>query len=269
MKTEQDLLHFLGLMWVDYCKMNPQAQEIYTQLSKNNKVVNDHIALRTFNHPKLGIQSLAQHFEAYGYEARGDYTFTEKKLCAKHYEHKNNPDLPKIFISELELEKVSPYIQETINQVVEQIPNDKINTEDFIYSGTHWEADYQVYSKLAETSEYASWVYAFGFRPNHFTVSINHLTQFEDIAPLNEYIKSLGFKLNTSGGEIKGTASEYLEQSSTMANEVPLKFKDGVHHVPACYYEFAKRYPLQNGHLYQGFIAKSADKIFESTNKKN
>jgi hypothetical protein len=37
--------------------------------------------------------------------------------------------------------------------------------------------------------------------------------------------------------------------------------------VPACYYEFARRYPIANGELYQGFIAASADKIFESTNR--
>ncbi len=31
--------------------------------------------------------------------------------------------------------------------------------------------------------------------------------------------------------------------------------------------EFAHRYPLPNGNLFQGFVAKSADKIFESTNR--
>jgi hypothetical protein len=37
--------------------------------------------------------------------------------------------------------------------------------------------------------------------------------------------------------------------------------------LPSCFYEFAKRYPLENGELYSGFVAASADKIFESTNK--
>ncbi len=52
-----------------------------------------------------------------------------------------------------------------------------------------------------------------------------------------------------------------------MASEIPVKFDDGLHNIPGCYYEFAKRYPLANGKLYQGFVAKSADKIFESTNR--
>ncbi|MBX3040139.1 MAG: DUF1338 family protein, partial [Bdellovibrionaceae bacterium] len=76
-----------------------------------------------------------------------------------------------------------------------------------------------------------------------------------------------GHKLNASGGLIKGSPEAMLEQSSTMARPVPVKFNDGTHEVPACYYEFAKRYPQKNGELYHGFIEKSADKIFESTNR--
>jgi hypothetical protein len=259
---------FLDTMWTDYCKMNPQAALIYKALSEKNKhVLNDHIALRTFNSPKLGIKSLAQHFEKYGYEDRGEYVFKEKKLYAKHYEHKTNPDLPKIFISELKVEEMPDFVQKVIANIVEQIPQSKIDSEDFIFSGTHWPIEHNVYEKLAEVSEYASWVYAWGFRPNHFTVSINHMNQTQDILELNAFIKSLGVKLNASGGEVKGTPEELLEQSSTMANEEPVKFKEGVFKIPACYYEFAKRYKMDNGKLYQGFIAKSADKIFESTNK--
>lgn len=52
-----------------------------------------------------------------------------------------------------------------------------------------------------------------------------------------------------------------------MAGEIQWQFGDGVYSIPACYYEFAKRYPMANGNLYHGFIAKSADKIFESTNR--
>ncbi|MGB1300776.1 MAG: DUF1338 domain-containing protein, partial [Pseudoalteromonas tetraodonis] len=33
-----------------------------------------------------------------------------------------------------------------------------------------------------------------------------------------------------------------------------------------CFYEFAIRYPKPDGEIYTGFVAASADKIFESTN---
>jgi hypothetical protein len=48
---------------------------------------------------------------------------------------------------------------------------------------------------------------------------------------------------------------------------IQLKIVEGLKEIPACYYEFAKRYPDADGKLYSGFIAKSADKIFESTDK--
>lgn len=257
----------LEKMWVDYCQLNPAAKRIHDLLAaKGETVLNDHIALRTFNHPRLGIESLAKHFKKLGYVEKNDYTFVEKKLYAKHYEHPNE-NMPKIFISELELEKVSPFIRDTVNKLVDQIPASLIESETFAMSGRPWPMTYALYSELAKESEYASWVAAYGFRPNHFTVNINALKGFEDITDLNDFIKTNGYVLNKSGGEIKGTKADYLEQSSTMASEIPVKFEDGTHNIPGCYYEFAKRYPLENGKLYQGFVAKSADKIFESTNK--
>ena len=71
--------------------------------------------------------------------------------------------------------------------------------------------------------------------------------------------------MNTSGGEVKGSKEVCLEQSSTLANTIEVEFKDGKLNIPACYYEFAKRYALKDGNLYKGFVAASADKIFEST----
>lgn len=259
--------NYMSSMWADYILMNPQAQKIHNLFSHAGETLeNDHIALRTFNHPRLGITSLAQHFLPYGYQISGEYFFVEKKLYAQHLEHEDK-SYPKIFISELELQKMSPFVRETLNQCAQQVPDDKINDPTFVFSGKHWTTYHSVYQKLAAESEYASWVYAYGFRPNHFTVNINNLKNFSDITRLNDFIKMNGFKLNASGGEIKGTPAELLEQSSTMAPEVNVQFADGIYPLPGCYYEFAKRYPMRNGELYHGFIAKSADKIFESTNK--
>ena len=86
---------------------------------------------------------------------------------------------------------------------------------------------------------------------HHFTVLINALKNFSDIVILNDYLKSKGFKLNSSGGEVKGSKEVYLEQSSILANNIEVTFQDAKLTVPACFYEF---------------VAASADKIFESTN---
>lgn len=267
--NSKSLEQLLDLMWKDYSTLNPAALKIlqlFTQ--KGEKVLNDHVAYRTFNHPRLGIKSLAAHVEKYGYKAKGEYFFKEKKLYAQHFEH-TNLDYPKIFISELELEKMETFVQEEVEKMVQAIPDSLIQSEKILVCGRPWKVAHSTYSQLAKVSEYAAWVSAFGFRPNHFTVNVNALKGFNDLQSINQFIKQNGFSLNQAGGEIKGTPSEFLEQSSTMAEEVEVEFLDGKFKVPACYYEFARRFETSDGKLYQGFIAKSADKIFESTNRKN
>lgn len=255
-------------MWVDYIKINPEAKRVFDSfVAEGEKVINDHIALRTFDHPRLGIESLAKHFKSLGYIEKNEYFFIEKKLYAKHYEHPDETQ-PKIFISELQLAKVSPFIREEVEKMVSQIPEAMIQRVDFAMCGRPWKMSHTTYQALAKESEYASWVAAYGFRPNHFTVLINALKKWTQIEDLNVWLKAKGFVLNSSGGEIKGTPTDYLEQSSTMAAEIDVEFSDGIFKIPGCYYEFAKRYPLESGKLYSGFVAKSADKIFESTNKK-
>lgn len=261
------LNQLLNKMWRDYSTLNPTAQAIHDLfVSEGETVLNDHVAYRTFNHPRLGIKSLSQHIEKYGYSPKGEYFFKEKKLYAQHYES-SNMELPKIFISELELEKVDSFVAEEVDKMVAQVPDSLIQSEEILVCGRPWKISTEIYQKLASVSEYASWVAAFGFRPNHFTVNVNALKKYNTLESINELIKSKGHTLNTSGGEIKGSPSELLEQSSTMAKEVEVSFTDGKFKVPACYYEFAKRYNLPDGKLYHGFIAKSADKIFESTNR--
>lgn len=257
----------LNKMWHDYITINPLAQKISDLLMKEGETIqNDHIALRTFNHPRIGIDVMAKPFIESGYKYGGDYHFPEKKLYAKHYVH-SDLTLPKIFISELKLEEFSPALQKTVDDLVAQIPAGMENQFDFVSIGRPWKVTTKIYQDLMKESDYAAWVSAFGYRPNHFTVFINVLKKFSDIKVLNEYLKTNGFKLNASGGEVKGSKEVCLEQSSTLANNIEVSFEDGKLTIPACYYEFAKRYPLADGQLYQGFVAASADKIFESTSK--
>jgi hypothetical protein len=254
-------------MWKDYVEINPLAQKIYDLFLKEGETIqNDHIALRTFNHPRVSVDIIAKPFIESGYQYKGDYQFTEKKLYAKHYEH-SNPLLPKIFISELRMEEFSADLRKHINALIDQMPKGTEYNFDFTSMGRPWKVSTKTYQDLLKESDYAAWVAAFGYRPNHFTVFINVLKKFSDIRQLNDFLKSQGFKLNASGGEIKGSKEVCLEQSSTLANNIEVSFDDGKLAIPACYYEFAKRYPLKDGTLYQGFVAASADKIFESTSK--
>tara|TARA_B100001248_G_scaffold39480_1_gene25243 strand:- start:224 stop:1015 length:792 start_codon:yes stop_codon:yes gene_type:complete len=253
-------------LWKDYTTLNPSTEEIYNALkAKGNDIINDHVAFRTFE-GKYGIEHFAQAFLALGYEAKGEYTFTEKRLFARHYEHENH-DLPKIFISELKTKEFSPFLQDIVSKATASISSEQAAAEDFFLLGRPWPAKHAIYQELIKESEYAAWLYAFGFRANHFTVNVNRLNTFTELVELNNFIESIGFELNDSGGKIKGSPQDYLEQSSTKAKKIAVAFEDGEYEIPGCYYEFAKRYELPEGGLYQGFVAKSADKIFESTNK--
>lgn len=258
-------------LWQDYINRNPHASRVHQLFNdQGEKIINDHVAFRTFNHPKINIEQLAKFFKAYGYEEKGTYDFPIKKLFAKHYEH-SDPTVPKVFISELLTDQFSPELQTTVNECIEKIPTGATASEKFLTAGTFWQPlSYKIYQRLLAESEYAGWMYAFGFCANHFTVNINHFNILKDIRDVNELLLQRGFKLNASGGLIKGTPQEFLEQSSTLAEEVDVKFTEGTYKIPSCYYEFAKRYVLPNtGKLYTGFVAASADKIFESTDVGN
>jgi hypothetical protein len=255
-------------LWRDYTAQNPSTRKVFNLFrAEGETVLNDHIAFRTFNNPAIGVDQLAKIFLKNGYEFKGDYHFREKKLYAKHFEHQTDLEAPRVFISELLVQEFSPFLRKTIQDWISAIPTSMIGSEELIYaanlSGT---PSFAVYEKLRTESEYAAWLYVNGFCANHFTVSVNGLKKFDSIQKVNSFLKSHGFLMNDAGGEIQGTPEELLEQSSIRAGMVKFQFTEGEFEIPGCYYEFAKRYPDKDGKLYSGFIAKSADKIFESTN---
>ncbi|MGB3589626.1 MAG: DUF1338 domain-containing protein, partial [Tunicatimonas sp.] len=187
------LPNLLDRMWTDYTTMNPQALKIYKLfLERGDQVQNDHIAFRTFNHPKVSIDVISRPFLEGGYEYRQDYQFTEKKLYAKHFEH-TDAQMPKIFISELKLEELDEDVQNAVNQLVDQVPDYVTQQFDFCSNGRPWEVSYEVYEQLQKKSEYAAWMAAHGYRPNHFTVFVKALSSFDDIRQVNEFINQNGF----------------------------------------------------------------------------
>ena len=253
-------------LWKDYTNQNPSVKAVYDLfVSRGETLSNDHIAFRTFDDPRIGIEVLAKVFVDAGYTYKGDYHFESKHLYAKHFEMEGQP---RVFISQLLTADFSPFLQKTVKSLVDSIPDNLLSSNELIYSGNVWgQPSYEVYEELRKESEYAAWLYVNGFCANHFTVSVNDLKSLPSLEAVNELLKENGFRLNDSGGEIKGTPAELLEQSSIRSEMIQVNFSDGLFEIPGCYYEFARRYPDADGKLYSGFIAKSADKIFESTDK--
>jgi hypothetical protein len=266
---------FFDRAWDRYSEITPDAGKIHDILeSRGETVVNDHVAFRTFNIPGIDRFSLGKLFEAWGYRLISDLLeFPEKKLKANYWLH-SDPSLPKVFISELILEEFPADLQNWIWEIAQPLlgtiqKQGSISAELFLkptWQPVRWE-DYQHFYPI---SEYAAWTAAYGIQVNHFTVLVNQLKTVSSLQELNQILAGAGFTLNQSGGVIKGTPDELLEQSSTVAGRIPWKFENGITQpIMSCYYEFARRYPVPGTQqLFQGFVPKSADKIFESNFEK-
>jgi len=266
MSQYQDIVNRL---WADYTEQNPDVKRIHDLFrGVEGKVVNDHIALRTFDDPRVNIEVLSQPFLKAGYRRMEEYTFEQKHLNAAHFEHTGDEEAPLVFISELRVADFSDEFRQTVQQILDRIDPLRLLSDELIFDTEIFGLPSKaIYEKLLEESEYAGWLYINGFRANHFTVSINANKQLDTLEKANQFLKENGFRVNNQGGEIKGTPAELLEQSSTIASPLQVHFREGVFEVPGCYYEFARRYPDASGNLFKGFIAKSADKIFESTDR--
>ncbi len=268
--TQTEKIHRLfEQIWQDFrTRLCPSAEGVQALFSGNdgrkNVLRNDHIALRTFDLSAINLNAMASVFCGLGFEEKDAYFFPQKRLVARYFEH---PDaqFPKIFISELTLAECST----TLQSIVKRMVGDYSFTGETFYLGRPWRLRYSDYQTLLEESEYAAWVAAHGFGANHFTLDANIMRQFTSLEEVNSHLESAGYELNSMGGKIKGSAAVFLEQSSTMADEVIVKFDEGNFPILGGFYEFALRHRLPNGAYYQGFVEASADKIFQSTNRRN
>jgi len=266
--SQSDAETLFAHLWKDFARIAPQAARIHDLLeSRGERFANDHVALRTFDAEAIRKEILATPFVRWGYQQTGEYFFQERKLRAVSYSHPSK-NLPRVFISELVLASCSASLQKHIQSLIGQLP-ENVDGDKLLRDQGLWPTvQYSVYRELLEESEYAAWVAAFGIRANHFTVNFNDLKAFSSLQSLNEFLVAQGFELNSLNSPIQGSPALLLEQSSTRADHIEWPFADGTKHmVRSCYYEFCRRYrDPSNGELYDGFITKSADKIFESTN---
>ena len=60
--------HLFDNLWKSYIDLNPEVKRVYDLfLSEGEVVVNDHIAFRTFEDPRVNIDVFAKPFEEAGY----------------------------------------------------------------------------------------------------------------------------------------------------------------------------------------------------------
>ena len=255
-------------------------------INKDDDIENDHIAFRTMGVPQLGIQSLEKIFLHYGYTKKDYLYFEQKKLNAYWYAPPTDKH-PRIFISELRIDDLSDDVQKIIRSYTDEVLSDPVldlNLDDakavdaFLHKGLWRTPTIEDYEKLAEESEYASWVIFNHYYLNHFTISVHNLPEgYNTMEKFDDFLEKNGFKLNTSGGRIKVSPDGKLRQSSTVAKMIEASFANGeTKLISGSYVEFAERLVLdefkhlpkdqiKREHLRDGFEAVNADKIFEST----
>jgi hypothetical protein len=262
-----DRTKFFEALWTDFALIAPQAAAILKRLeARGERVQNDHVAFRTYNLGPISLERLEPLVLGLGYSLLDEYRFEDKHLRARAYVC---PGSPRVFLSELLCEELSGWTQAIISQLLAQIPPGFAAGPEVFWGGRPWAplrfADYE---RLSSESEYAGWLAALGLRPNHFTVAINHLKTLTGVDGVLDFVEAAGYRINVAGGRVKGSPDVLLEQGSTLADRVPVQFSDGPRIIPTCYYEFALRHPGRDGRLYEGFVPASADRIFESTDRK-
>lgn len=261
---------FFDALWKDYVSMTPQAERIKTAFEeRGERVLNDHVAFRTLALDPMGLERLEPHILNLGYKRLAPYEFPAKKLRAYGYLPPES-DQPRVFISELLVDQLTPAAQEVLKRLASQVDASRATEPEVLWAGRLWAPiTWSEYELLSSESEYAAWLASIGIRPNHFTISVNGLDKHLEVEDVLRVVEEIGYTVNDSGGRVKGSPEVLLEQGSTMADRLSQPFAGGEEHiVPTCYYEFAKRYPDSDGKLFDGFVAASADKIFESTDVK-
>ncbi|KAJ3694123.1 hypothetical protein LUZ60_009603 [Juncus effusus] len=280
-----------------YLQRNPTAKAILdlVQSHDGDNICYDHFAFRTFGADGYGINSLAEFFMEFGYTPKEELRFPAKKLKAlwfappheSYFSNNNNGTgvngpLPRIFISELLVDQLSPQSQEVIRKYIKASGiGNKYAALASMCGGLTWaKPSFSDYKVLSRESEYAAWTLVNGYALNHLTISAHMLkSDIRRIETLNKFIEQNGFKLNSEGGILKVSPDGLLQQSSTVADSISFDFLDGVKEtVPCSYIEFAERLLLpqfenlpdeevKEIHRRDGFEVGNADKIFESTSK--
>lgn len=257
---------FFSRLWEKYVQIAPTAALIRSRVEEQfGAVENDHVAFRTFDQSPIALSELERVFLDWGYVREGAYDFPDKHLKAFGYVPPHE-QLPLVFLSEFEVAVLPEAEREWIRRVVSEVDPAALPAE-LLLGGRPWEMpSHELYSRLERVSPYAAWLSVFGLCANHFTIAVHRLPAEPSLAEVVESLRSAGFLMNEVGGLIKGTPADLLEQASTLAESRTVTFVDGnTASVPSCYYEFARRYRDASGSFYPGFVARSANNIFEST----
>jgi len=296
---EQFCAKLLDRLWLNYKQQVPYVG-IYESIATSGPFVNDHIAFRSLASGKTGIMALSRVFEALGYQIAGVYQFPSKSLTALHLEYPNNPNFPKLFLSELRVWEMPHHIQTILQDHLESgvgssVSNDvlariahlnrgsSLNDEDELLNQCHlldqlvaffetlpWKIPTRKsLQTVNQYSPYAAWVLVHGYKVNHFTGLVMDLETLVDV------LKKSGVPMKAT---IEGAAHSKLRQTATLAvlaNVTVLDDNGTPTKTPwtYAYLEFCERPAIvdRNGvkSRFEGFLGEQATELFEMTNTRS
>eukprot|EP00195_Chlamydomonas_chlamydogama_P015459 CAMPEP_0202898534 /NCGR_PEP_ID=MMETSP1392-20130828/7034_1 /ASSEMBLY_ACC=CAM_ASM_000868 /TAXON_ID=225041 /ORGANISM="Chlamydomonas chlamydogama, Strain SAG 11-48b" /LENGTH=332 /DNA_ID=CAMNT_0049584491 /DNA_START=259 /DNA_END=1257 /DNA_ORIENTATION=+ len=304
--TQSALVH----MFKAYADVTPSVAAVLRNVLLHHfpasPIYHDHYAFRTFGVPGLGISSLSEVLLPLGYTQRQDtFAFPNKKLLATWFGPRDPAlydTLPRIFMSEIEVHKLSEPAQQVIARYTSHLSGGVPGSTAGVMSPTHtlsalltrslpWDTpSLHDYELLLKESEYAAWVLAHGYALNHTALATHRLAGLPDeshggtgstgVRYFTELVKAAGMPINEDGGLVKVSPDGLLLQSSTCSDMVHYTFAGGqVRPIAGAYIEFVERRVLpqftgqvpagshaSEAQRRDGFEVASADKIFQSTN---
>jgi hypothetical protein len=300
-RTKKEIAGLLfDRLWEQYTGRVPCAKH-YADLvaEKGGKVVIDHIAFRTLNahtgEQPEGIRAIRHILNFLEYKPVTKYNFQKKKLKATHFEHPDE-NLPKIFVSQLEVNELPEWAQSAINNTV--------NNTSYLITDKSLEllrileengalpseaAEYLINNlvqyfrrpwniplkedvlKLNDISQYGAWVLLHGNSVNHFAVLTNYqnVKEWPDLETTAKALAEAGIPIKE---HIEGEKDGKLRQTATLAvkEEVKVKGDSGIENMTwtYAYFELAQRnYTEENGKqiLFNGFLGEQANHLFDMT----
>jgi hypothetical protein len=217
-------------LWRDFVGSTPHAARVQELLVARGELVHhDHLALRTFATPELGMDALGRRFEAQGFQPRERYRFDEAHLRARYWQH-DDPNAPKVFIVELELDGLSPGARAIAESLLAQVPPGFADRDDLPWAGRPWTPSYADYQALLAESEHAARTAALGIGVDRATLDAGALITFPDLEALAAFLAEHAFRVDVRVG-----------RAAIRPEPIAVRFSDAVARIPSGAYEIVAR----------------------------
>lgn len=240
----------LDLLWDRYAADVPYART-FVQLS-GGSFRNDYVALRTLARPGGGIATFERVFERLGWRRAGEYTFPDTHLAAIYMSHPEG--LPRVFISELKSEELSPRARQLLSTLPEDPPAPESPEALADWFRAPPPPEESALLELEKESQYGAWLLTFGRRVNHFTASV------DDIELWMTRMSEAGVPMKP---DIEGAPGSKLRQTATHAAPLSVALRGGGTRLwPYAYFEIAQRAPG-----FDGFLGPQARALFDMTKR--